>query len=506
MDNNKRIAKNTLFLYFRMILLIAINLFAVRIVLKVLGIEDYGIYNVVGGVVTLFSFLSSSLASGAQRFFAYGIGRKDNEYLIEVFSMTMIIYWGIALVVFILLETIGLWFLNNMMNIPQNRMIAANWVFQLSILTFLINIITIPYNAAIIAWEKMFFFAYTSIVEAVSKLLCVICLLYIAGDKLVLYSLVLLLSTVVLFNIYRWYCVSKLDGCKFIWNWSPSLCRSLLTYSGWNIIGAIALIFRNQGINVLLNLFFNPVVNAAHTIGQQISGVISQFINNIYMATRPQITKQYAAGEKKEMWKLLFSSSKLSYFLLYLLCLPILLEIDTILKLWLGSVPEYTSMIVRFLLIVLLIETSSNQIIAAFQAANKLRKFQSYSSVVLLLNIPLSYLCLKYSSYVIIPYVISTVLSIIYVGILLYVAYLEIGLNIKLFFSEVMIKILIVSILSPIIPFLFYSHMPESLLRVFLTGGVSILSVLIVIWVSGLSFLEKKYVKHLIYNKIHKRL
>lgn len=501
-DTNSRIAKNTLFLYFRMMIIIAINLFAVRIILQVLGVEDYGIYNVVGGIVTLFSFLSSSLASGAQRFIAYGIGCKDGQYLVEIFSMTMFVYWGIAIVIFLLLETIGLWFLNNKMNIPSDRMVAVNWVFQMSIVSFLINIVLIPYNAVIIAWEKMSFFAYISIVEAVSKLIAVICLLYVAGDKLILYSLVILLNTIVLYIIYREYCKKKLDYCELIWKWDPSLCKSLLTYSGWNIIGVIALILRNQGVNILLNLFFNPIVNAAHTIGQQINSVISQFINNIYLATRPQITKQYAAGEKNAMWKLVYSSSKFSYFLLYLLCLPVFLEIDTILKLWLGMVPEYTSMIVRFLLIVLLIETSVNQLIAVFQAANKLRKYQSYSSVILLLNIPLAYIFLKFTSDVFVPYLISAILSLFYVSVLLYTAYSEIKLDIKCYVSDVLIKIVKISLLSPIIPCLICCNVPESFLRVLYTFLTSALSVVVVTWLGGLSLTERTYIKQFIHNKI----
>lgn len=255
MNNNKTIAKNTLYLYFRMIVIIAINLFAVRIILKVLGIEDYGIYNVVGGIVTLFSFLSSSLSSGAQRFFAYEIGHEDYNQLQKVFSMTVMVYCGMAFMILVLLETVGVWFLNNRMNIPFHRLSAANWVFQFSVLTFILNIIMIPYNAAIIAWERMAFFAYLSIVEAVSKLLCVVSLIYIVGDKLVIYAAIVFIITCILFCIYRLYCIRNLRGCKIVWHYNPVLCKSLLGYSGWNMIGSIALILRNQGVNIVLNLF-----------------------------------------------------------------------------------------------------------------------------------------------------------------------------------------------------------------------------------------------------------
>lgn len=503
-DNNKRIAKNTLFLYFRMILIVIINLFAVRIILDVLGVEEYGIYNIVAGVVVLFSFLGGSLSSGAQRFLAYEIGRKDYEKLSRVFSMTIVVFLCIALLLLILLETVGLWFLNYKMNIPAERMYAANCVFQFSVFTLLMNVMTIPYNAAIIAWERMALFAYISIVEAMSKLICVLVLLFVAFDKLILYSAMIFFISIMLLIVYRQYSRGELRGCQFVWNWNPSLCKSLLSYAGWNMIGAIAMVSRNQGVNIVLNLFFNPVVNAAHTIGQQINGVISQFITNIYMATRPQVTKSYAEGNQNEMWRLVFSSGKFAYFLLFLLCLPVLLEIDLILKIWLGEVPEYTSTIVRYLLIALLMETSVNQIIAVFQAANKLRRYQTTSSFILLLNGPLAYLCLKQVPYVYAPYIISVTLSFVYMIVLMCVAYKEIDLDIKGYSKDVLFKILRVSVLSSILPLLFSSHFPDSYLKLLLIGFISVLSVLVTVWYYGLSMVERGYVKRIVKNIYHK--
>lgn len=501
-ENNKRIAKNTLFLYFRMILIVIINLYAVRVILNVLGIEDYGIYNVVGGIVTLFSFLSGSLSSGAQRFLAYEIGRKDYKRLRCVFSMTMLVFGSIACVLFVLIETIGLWFLNNKMNIPVERMESANWVFQFSIFTFMVNIMTIPYHAAIIAWEKMVFFAYVSIIEAVSKLLCVFVLLWFSCDKLILYAGIIFLVTVILFLIYRQYGKRKLLGCSFQRNWDSALCKSLLTYSGWNMLGTIALILRNQGLNIVLNLFFSTVVNAAHTIGQQVNGVVSQFINNIYMATRPQITKLYAEGRMDEMWELVFSSARLAYYLLFVLCLPLLLCIDDILKLWLGVVPLYTPTIVRCLLIVLLIETTANQIIAVFQAANKLKKYQTTSTIVLLLNVPLSYICLEYIPCVYAPYVISIALSIVYISMLLRIANRELLLDLRYYVKSILFNIISVSVLSVIIPLLFLFVLTDHSVNFIFTMLISIASSFSIIGLFGLSFKERKQLKVILYSKI----
>ncbi|MBO4985118.1 MAG: lipopolysaccharide biosynthesis protein [Bacteroides sp.] len=499
---NKRIAQNTLFLYFRMILIVAINLFAVRVILKVLGVEDYGIYNVVGGIVTLFSFLSGSLSSGAQRFLAYEIGRKDYDRLRHVFSMTTVVFGGIACILFVLVETLGLWFLNYKMNIPAERMEAANLVFQFSVFTFMANIMTIPYNAAIIAWERMVFFAYISIIEAVSKLLCVFILLWFACDKLILYAGTIFLVAIFLFLIYWQYGKRRLIGCSFQWNWDSALCKSLLTYSGWNMLGTVALILRNQGINIVLNLFFSTVVNAAHTIGQQVNGFISQFINNIYMATRPQITKLYAEGKMDEMWKLVFSSARLAYYLLLVLCLPVLLCIDDMLQLWLGVVPSYTPTIIKCLLIVLLIETSVNQIIAVFQAANKLRKYQSTSTVVLLLNVPLSYICLEYIPNVYAPYIISIGLSVVYVLVLLRIAKAELLLDIKYYVKEILLRIMSVTLLSAIIPISFLFALSEFAVNFIFTALISISSSLSAVWMLGLSLDERKQIKGILYTKI----
>ena len=501
-ENNKRIAKNTLLLSLRMLLIIVINLFAVRIILDALGVEDYGIYNVVGGVVTLFSFLSGSLSSGAQRFLAFEIGRKDYESLGRVFSMTIIVFLGIAFLLFILVETLGVWFLNNKMTIPENRLVAANWVFQFSVLTFLMNIMIIPYNAAIIAWEKMSFFAYISIVEASSKLLCVFALLWFNCDKLILYAALICIISVVLFAIYQQYGKHKLTGCAFKWQWDGTLCKSLITYSGWNMMGTIAYVLRNQGTNILLNLFFNPIVNAAHAIGQQVNGIISQFINNIYMATRPQITKFYAEEKTEEMWSLVFSSAKFAYFLLYLLCLPIMLRIEDLLGLWLDNVPDYAADITRFLLIVLLIETTVNQTISVFQASNRLKHYQTTSSIILLFNVPLSFFFLKQATCVYMPYGISILLSIMYVISLLYIGKKEIGLNVNSYIKQVLCKILVVTGISVVIPFVFSLYLDKNIVSLILVFLISILSVLFSIYFYGLTDMERKYMENYLAKKL----
>jgi O-antigen/teichoic acid export membrane protein len=319
-NNNKRIARNTLLLYFRMLLTMAVSFYTVRVVLDTLGVRDYGIYNVVGGVVTMFSFLSATMASASQRFFAFEIGRKNFEQLKKTFGITMTIYFIIGLVILILAETVGLWFLNTRMTIPLERLEAARWVYQFSILSFMVTMFSIPYNAAIVAHERMNAYAYVSIMEVLLKLGAVYMLVAFSFDKLKLYSILIFVVISITSMTYRIYCRKNFEECRVSFYWEKGLFKEIVTYSGWNLFGALASIFNNQGINIMLNLFFGPVVNAAQAIAYQINTAINQFVQNFLMAARPQITKYYANGELEQMLKLVFQSSKISFFLLFIMC------------------------------------------------------------------------------------------------------------------------------------------------------------------------------------------
>ena len=303
------------------------------------------------------------------------------------------------------------------MNIPADRLYAANWVLQLSILAFLINLVSIPYNAAVIAHERMSLYAYISILECGLKLIATIALQYVLLDKLILYAVFICMITVSVRIIYQLYCRKHFEECRhYRFSGQTYMGKDLLAYSGWNMIGAVALISRQQGINIVINLFFGPLLNAAHSIAQHISGVFTQFVNNIYIASRPQITKSYASGQVGEMWKLVFRSSKLAFFLLMLICVPVLIEMDFVLKWWLHDVPTYTVSIARLMILSILIETLGNQVIGVYQAANKIRRYQLYSSTIILFNVPLSYLLLRITpNNPIIPYIVSVSLSILYV-------------------------------------------------------------------------------------------
>ena len=339
-NTTKRIAKNTLMLYFRQILIMVVSLYTVRVVLNTLGAEDYGIYNVVAGVVTMFSFLSSSMATASQRYFSFALGENDNEKLKKYFSMSFTIYCLIALIVLVLAETVGLWFVVNKLVVPMERKDAAFWIYQASVFSMIFTILTAPFMASIIAHEDMNIYAYVSIIEVVLKLGIVFLLPLFAIDKLIFYGL--LMAVVVFINtaIYRTICVKKYSECKFSFFWEKDLFKELISYTGWNMFGAAVGVFKYQVVNIILNQFFNPIVNTARGIAQQVNSAVNSFAQNFSTAVRPQIIKTYASGEKDKMLQLMFRSCKATFLLMYVFALPLILEMPYVLKLWLKNVPD----------------------------------------------------------------------------------------------------------------------------------------------------------------------
>lgn len=497
-ENNKRIAKNTLLLYFRMLLTMAVSLFTVRAVLDTLGVVDYGIYNVVGGIVVMFSFLSSTMASASQRFFAFELGRNDIQQLKKTFSLTISIYVIIAAIVLLLAETLGLWFLNTQMVIPADRMEAVNWVYQFSILSFLVTILTIPYNAAIIARENMKVFAYVSIVEVVLKLAIVYLLVLFSVDKLKLYAVLMFATTCVVTFIYRTICKHKYEECRFQFYWDRGLFNTLLSYSGWNLFGAVAGIINNQGINILLNLFFGPVINAARAIAYQLSGAVNQFVGNFVTAVNPQITKYYAAGEKQQMMNLVFRSSKLSFFLLFILSMPVLLETNYILALWLKQIPEFVIIFTRLVIITALIDSLSFPLMTAAQATGKIKIYQTVVGGTMLLNLPVGYCFLKFGfppqSTMYIAFGISVVCLFLRLGMLKKM----INLSISKYANTVLLSVFKVFLFAYIAPIYLHFQLEENFYRfavILITGLItSILS----IYVLGLSSSERMIIIQLI--------
>lgn len=505
MSTNTRIARNTLLLYFRMFLLIIVQLYTVPIILRALGASDYGLYYAVGGIAAMFSFIGGSLSSGSQRFLAYALGKRDIKLLKRTFDTTVSTYIVFAIISFFVLEIGGIWFLNYQMNIPADRLIAANWCYQFSIFAFVVNLMVIPYMATVIVHERMSLFAYLSILECVLKLSVAIALQYILKDKLIVYAILIFVIAGLVQAVYWLYCRFQFAECKnYSFSWSSKTGKELYIYSGWNAVGSLAIISRQHGLNVLINLFFGTILNAAHSIAQQIYGVLTQFVNNLYVATRPQITKFYATGDTVEMWNLVFRSARLAFYLLMLISIPLIIEMNTILKLWLGEVPQYTVEISILMIISMLIETQVNQIIAAFQAANRIKRYQLYSSTILLCNIPVTYWLLRILGDVpLLPYFVSILLSVLYAASILWQAKVEIQLDLKKYIKQVIIKLCVV---FGVVFFCIYSVstlMSPSLYRVVCTCLLSVFLIPFIVWLIGLDDVEKAFCVRLLRNKIH---
>ncbi len=493
-QNNERIAKNTILLSFRMLLVMLVSLFTVRIVLNALGVIDYGIYNVVGGVVIMFAILSNSMASASQRFFAFEIGRKNHVQLKKNFSSTLIIYVFITVVILILAETIGLWFLENKINIPIERMAAAHWVYQFSILSFAITVLTIPYNAIIIAHENMRVYAYVSIVEVILKFVIAYTLIFYSADKLKLYAVLMLLVTIINSLIYIVVCKQKYAETEFLFFWDKKLLKTLLSYSGWNLFGSVAGVFGNQGVNILLNIFFGPAVNAARAIAYQVKSAANQFVMSFMTASRPQIIKYYAMKDMENMYILVFRSVKFSFFLLLLLSMPILLETNFILTLWLKNTPEYVVVFTRLIILTALIDSLSYPLMTSAQATGQIRQYQTIVGGILLLNLPVSYLFLKLGYPAQITMIIALVISIVALYARLLMLKRMIKLSMKSFMRNVLFKIIIVVLIASIIPIIIHFQFIESFNKfiiVSLAGGLSCVGS---IYFFGLSSNEKNMI------------
>ena len=341
-ENNKRIAKNTIALFIRMLAIMLISLYTSRLVLKSLGVTDFGIYNVVGGFVAMFSIISNSISSSISRYITYSLGKGDVKSLRMIFSSSLNMLYLICLFLFIILETGGLWFLNFKMVIPEGRLYAANWVFQISLLTFVIDIIAMPYNALIIAHEKMSVFAYIGIVEALGKLCVALLIAFSPIDRIIYYALLMAVVAVLVRLLYSFYCRRHFEESKYSFIINKSLIKNMFSFAGWNFFGISSSMLADQGVNLILNIFFGPAVNTARGLALQVSGAVTSFSSNFMTAFNPQITKSYAMDEKGHYIDLVCRGSKFSFFLMYIFVLPVMFSTAYILQLWLGKTPDHT--------------------------------------------------------------------------------------------------------------------------------------------------------------------
>ena len=388
---NKRIVKNTIYLYVRMLILMLVSLYTSRIILKILGVEDFGIYNVVGGVVVLFSFLNNALAGATQRFLNYEIGIGEGNKLKLVFSSSIFAHVLIIAGIILLSETIGLWFVSTQLNIPEERQSVVFWVYQLSIIVFCLNIIKAPYNAVLIAHEKMDFYAYFSIMEVLLKLGVVYLLLYIPYDKLITYSTLLVGVNLLVTLSYMYYSVRKFPYSKLSLNFDKSLVRQIFNFSMWSCYGNLSNVVSTHGLNFVLNAFFGVIANASMGIATQVTAAIGGFVGNFQTAVNPQLIKLYAAKNIKEMTSLIFYSSKMSFFLYFIMLSPVLLNMDYILHLWLGEVPQYASFFCQLMILDQLLFTMSGPLWVSAQASGIIKVYMLVVGTLNMISLPLAY-------------------------------------------------------------------------------------------------------------------
>lgn len=504
--NNKRVAKNTLFLYFRMILIMLVTLYTSRVILAELGIKDYGVYNVVGGVVMMFSFLNNCMSTSTQRFMTFALGKGDFKRLKDVFSASLNIHIVIGLIIVLLAETIGLWFVNNKLVIPEDRMIAANWVYQFSILTFCVNIIQVPYNAVLIAHEKMNVYAYISIIEVILKLCIVYLLIIVSNDKLIVYGILVFCVQLLIRAIYQIYCKRNYEECKFRLFWERNLYKQMSEFAGWNLFGSVAWLLRDQGLNIVLNLFFGPAINAARGIASQVSSAVMGFISNFQVALNPQITKNYAKNNIEEMEKLSYLGVKFSFLLLFTMTLPLCINIDYILHLWLVNVPNYSSIFIILIMIDSLVGNIFGvPFMTSLSATGNIRNYQIVVSCIILCILPIGYIALKFGADATSVFYISIIFTLISGFVRFLYCRKQIGYSLKRMIVYVLIPISGVTFLSLPIPILVKIYLlPESSIKDFiLLCIIAVFVSLVFSWIVGLKRNERRTLITAIKQKMH---
>lgn len=490
-----------MYLYLRMLLILVIGLFSVRMILSILGVTDYGIYNVVGGVVTMFSFLSGSLATSSQRYFSIEIAKHDYKALNKVFSLNMTTFIVISVILVLIAETIGLWFVNNKMTIPSDRIFAANVVYQLSILSFLCSLCSVPYNALIVAYEKMSAFAWIGIVEAVLKLVIVALLLLINFDKLIVYGILMFLVSVSIACSYYLYCSRNLEGSSYHWHWDKNEAKNLMAFSGWHFLGTTSVVVRSTGINLLINMFFNPAINGARAIAYQVDSIVNQFANNYFTAVKPQMYKSYSLGEMQALFQLIMRTTIMNVGLIMLFAFPILYNTDFLLSLWLKEVPPHAVLFVELALVNSVIDSTGNPMIAPALATGNIKKYEIVTSLFYYLNLPLSYWALSLGGQPEITVAISILMSLIcvYVRAVLLKQMMDFPLNKYL---RLIFKLVMVCFVEGIVLYLICLNLDSGYLRFFISGFSSVFILIIL----NLFFVLSKQDKIMVLKTIKSKL
>ena len=505
-NDNRRIAKNSLFLYIQMAIRMVVGLYTTRVVLHALGEVDFGVNNVVGGFVAMFTFISDTMVSASQRFFAYELGKGNSKRLNEYFNTTVICYVIITLALLLIIEGTGVWFVNNRMKIPVERLGAANWVFQFAVISLVVHMFIVPYSSMIIAQERMVVFAIISLVDVFMKLGIVFVLVCLGGDKLVNYGVMHFLTTLVVFLINYFFCHFNFrESTRLRLYWNKSMFVEMISYSGWSLFWTSANVVRSQGINILLNLFSNPVVNTARGIAYNVNNAINQFVNSFYQAVRPHITKLSARKEYAEMMKMVFSSSKISFFLIALVAVPLLVETPYILEIWLDTYPEYTVAFTRLVIITAMIDTLGHPLTTAVCSTGRIKWFHIVCGTILLLNLPVSYLFLKLGFDMYVVFFVSIVMSSL--AQMARVVFMKrmFDMDLKGYCSDVIVRSTAVFSFSFIGTFEFGGLFAESFLNLCIVVFTSFILTGIFSWIFGASHSEKTMIKGYVTRFLQKR-
>lgn len=491
--SKSRIVKNTAFLYMRTLLLLAIGVITSRITLQALGIDNYGIVNVVSGFVGMFSLVSGSLTAACQRFIIYELG-SDKCDIRSVFSASMYIHIALCIIILILAETVGLYFVNHSLNLPDGRYVAVQWVYQCSILSFILSLINIPFNAMIIAHERMKIFAYISLLEVALKLIVVITLLYIDSDKLIIYALLGLATSIIVRITFQIYCHHAFgENIKLKRKINRNLTTQIFGFAGWSFFGNAATICSNQGVNIVINIFCGVTVNAARGIAVMVEGIITNFVTNFTTALNPQITKAYASNENNKLIGLMQLGFKITFFLMLVISVPVIISAKELLHVWFVDVPQYAVSFVRLTLLIAIVQAISNPFLTLLLATGKIKGYQLIAGVLTMMNLPLSYLLLYESFSPVIVYILNLIISsITFVCKLIYLKK-NIEIKIKAYFENIILRLLICGITSTILSILYYELFDDinNIFKLFLFGsGSAFLTALCILFI-GLPYTDR---------------
>lgn len=507
-SSNKRIAKNTILLYVRMLIIMAVGLFTSRIILDTLGISDYGIYNVVGGLVTIFSVLTGAMSVATSRFLTYALGTNNKNQLKRTFVTAINIHLLIAIAMVLITEVVGFWFLNNELNIPTERMEAANIVLQFSIATFVINLVNVPYASSIISHEKMGIYAYFSLFDVFVKLAIVYALYICTYDRLVIYALLLFGANLITQIIYWWYCRNKFVECRYSFFMDKHLLVEMFSFIGWAFWGNAAVVLKTQGMTLLLNIFCGTFVNAAQGISNQVNSMVTRFITNFMTAVNPQITKLYAFGDFKQMNKLIIKSTKFSAFLMLVLIVPIIINIDDILLFWLVEVPAHTGNFISLILFYSFVECFTGSLVTGVLANGKIKKYEIVLTITYITNILFAYLALKLECQPEVLYILMIIFKLVVWGALLYFGHEMYSLPLKSYIVTIFRYVIPVFVIGILLIFFPWHIIENVVLKIIISITIAEVILLSVIMAIGLesderNFLYSKVVS--IINKFKKR-